>query len=215
VDDGPVLIAVLTFSLAAFLVVLLPGPDTLVVLRSLLRSGKASASRTVLGVLTGLTIWALAAAVGLAALLHASHDAYLGLRIVGAVYLCALGVQALRSRGSSTEFDHVDDAPRPRRRGLLGTGYGAGLATDLLNPKVGVFFVTFLPAFVPHGKPVGAVSLLFGAIFVAETAAYFALLLGAADRVVAALRVPRLRKRLDRATGIVLIGFGLRLATEP
>jgi len=59
------------------------------------------------------------------------------------------------------------------------------------------------------------VSLLFGAIFVAETAAYFALLLGAADRVVAALRVPRLRKRLDRATGLVLIGFGIRLATEP
>jgi threonine/homoserine/homoserine lactone efflux protein len=208
------MVALLTFSLAAFLVVLLPGPDTLVVLRSLLRAGKASASRTVLGVLTGLTVWALAASVGLAALLHASHDAYLALRIVGAVYLCALGVQALRSRGAGGALDHLDEAA-PRRRGLLGTGYGAGLATDLLNPKVGVFFVTFLPAFVPHGKPVGLVSLLFGAIFVAETAAYFALLLGAADRVVAALRVPRLRKRLDRATGLVLIGFGVRLATEP
>ena len=78
-----------------------------------------------------------------------------------------------------------------------------------------MFFVTFLPAFVPHGKPVGWVSLLFGAIFVAETAAYFALLLGAADRVVAMLRVPRLRRRLDRSTGLVLIGFGARLALEP
>jgi threonine/homoserine/homoserine lactone efflux protein len=209
-----VLISLLTFSFAAFLVVLLPGPDTLVVLRSLLRSGKAAASRTVAGVLTGLTVWAVAASVGLAALLHASSGAYLGLRIIGAVYLCVLGVQALRSRGASTEFADLGTV-RPRRRGLLGTGYGAGLTTDLLNPKVGVFFVTFLPAFVPHGEPVGAVSLLFGAIFVAETAAYFALLLGAAERIVAALRVPRLRRRLDRATGAVLIGFGLRLATEP
>src|SRR3954454_11558960 len=211
------MVAVLTFSFAAFLVVLLPGPDTLVVLRSLLRAGKASASRTVLGVLSGLIVWAVAASVGLAALLHASHDAYLGLRIVGAVYLCTLGVQALRSRGAGGALDHVADAGEvaPRRHGLLGHGYGAGLATDLLNPKVGVFFVTFLPAFVPHGKPVGLVSLLFGAIFVVETAAYFALLLGAAERVVAALRVPRLRKRLDRATGLVLIGFGVRLATEP
>ncbi|MDX6201159.1 MAG: hypothetical protein QOF82_2517 [Frankiales bacterium] len=208
------LISVLTFSFAAFLVVLLPGPDTLVVLRSLLRSGKAAATRTVAGVLTGLTVWAIAASVGLAALLHASSDAYLALRIVGAVYLCVLGVQALRSRGAGTEFAELG-AVQPRRKGLLGTGYGAGLTTDLLNPKVGVFFVTFLPAFVPHGEPVGAVSLLFGAIFVAETAAYFGLLLGAADRVVAALRVPRLRRRLDRATGAVLIGFGLRLATEP
>jgi threonine/homoserine/homoserine lactone efflux protein len=213
-DAGRVLISLLTFSFAAFLVVLLPGPDTLVVLRSLLRSGKAAATRTVAGVLTGLTVWAIAASIGLAALLRASSDAYLALRIVGAVYLCVLGVQALRSRGASNEFSELGEV-QPRRKGLLGTGYGAGLTTDLLNPKVGVFFVTFLPAFVPHGKPVGAVSLLFGAIFVAETAAYFALLLGAAERVVAALRVPRLRRRLDRATGAVLIGFGVRLATEP
>ena len=210
-----VLTSVIAFSFAAFLIVLLPGPDTLVVLRSLLRSGKASATRTVAGVLTGLTVWAGAASVGLAALLHASHDAYLGLRIVGAVYLCTLGIQALRSRGASSEFAVLEDGAQPPRRGLLGTGYGAGLATDLLNPKVGVFFVTFLPAFVPHGEPVGWVSLLFGAIFIAETAAYFALLLGAADRVVAMLRVPRLRRRLDRATGLVLIGFGARLALEP
>src|ERR1700712_3784979 len=98
------MVAVLTFSFAAFLVVLLPGPDTLVVLRSLLRSGKAAATKTVAGVLTGLTVWAVAASVGLAAVLRASSDAYLALRIVGAVYLCVLGVQALRSRGSSNEF---------------------------------------------------------------------------------------------------------------
>ena len=200
--------AVLTFSLAAMLIVLLPGPDTLVVVRNLVRDGRRTAFLTVLGVLTGLAVWVAAASLGLSALLRASHDAYLGLRVAGAVYLVYLGVQSLRSRSVVL----TEDAPV--RRGLLGRGFGAGLATDLLNPKVGVFFVTFLPGFVPSGQPVGVTSLLFGGIFVVETAFYFAVLLALAGRVTGWMNHPVVRRRLDRATGLVLIGFGARLATE-
>ena len=102
----------------------------------------------------------------------------------------------------------------PRRRGLLGEGFGAGLATDLLNPKVGVFFVTFLPGFVPAGQPIGVTSLLFGAIFVLESACYFAVLLVLAGRVLRWMNHPVVRRRLDRAAGAVFIAFGIRLATE-
>jgi threonine/homoserine/homoserine lactone efflux protein len=200
--------AVLTFSLAAMLIVLLPGPDTLVVVRNLVRDGRRTATLTVVGVLTGLAVWVTAAALGLSALLRASHEAYLGLRLAGAVYLVYLGVQSLRSRSV------VLTADAPVRPGLLGRGFGAGLATDLLNPKVGVFFVTFLPGFVPSGQPVGVTSLLFGAIFVIETALYFAVLLALAGRVTGWMNHPVVRRRLDRATGLVLIGFGARLATE-
>jgi threonine/homoserine/homoserine lactone efflux protein len=84
-----------------------------------------------------------------------------------------------------------------------------------LNPKVGVFFVTFLPAFVPHGEPIGAVTGLFGALFVIETGLYFLLFLSFADRLVAGMRRRRLRQWLDRSTGAVLVGFGIRLAIEP
>jgi threonine/homoserine/homoserine lactone efflux protein len=98
---------------------------------------------------------------------------------------------------------------------VIGTGYLAGLTTDLLNPKVGVFFVTFLPAFVPHGEPIGAVTGLFGALFVIETGLYFVLFLSFADRLVAGMRRPRFRRLLDRSTGAVLFGFGVRLAIEP
>ena len=156
-------VSLAAFTLAAILVVLLPGPDTLVVVRNLVRGGRRLAARTVLGVLSGLSTWVLTAALGLSAVLRASHDAYDGLRIVGAAYLIYMGFRSLRSRGRQ---------PSPGRR-LFGTGYVAGLLTDLLNPKVGVFFVTFLPGFVPHGYPVGWTTLLFGAIFVALTAAYF------------------------------------------
>jgi threonine/homoserine/homoserine lactone efflux protein len=149
----------------------------------------------------------------LSAVLRASHTGYDVLRIVGAAYLLWIGIQSLRSRTSLT--GGVADTSEPRRYGpLLGSGYASGLLTDLLNPKVGVFFISFLPGFVPHGQSVGRFTLLLGAIFVLETALYFVMLLGVADRVVAWVNDVRTRRRLDRAAGLVFIGFGLRLATE-
>ena len=205
------LTAILTFIPPAVLIVLLPGPDTLVVLRALVRQGRVTAARTVLGVLTGLSVWVTAASLGLAAVLKASETAYTVLRLTGAAYLLFIGVQSLRSR--TVELP-LDDTPATRRRSLLGSGYVAGLATDLLNPKVGVFFVTFLPGFIPAHQSVAVVSFILGAIFIALTAAYFVVMLGLATRVTSWMANARIRKRLDRATGGVLIAFGVRLATE-
>lgn len=201
--------AVIAFSLASALIVLLPGPDTLVVVRSLVRTGRRGAALTAAGVLSGAMVWVVGAALGISALLRASHDAYLVLRVVGGAYLVWLGVQSLRARGIPLH----DDVPAGRR-GLLGRGFGAGLATDLLNPKVGVFFVTFLPGFVPAGEPVGRTTLLFGTIFVVESAAYFAVLLLLARRVTAWMARPVVRRRLERVTGVVLVGLGARLVSQ-
>lgn len=206
------LTALLGFAAASALIVLLPGPDTLVVVRNLLRGGRRRAAATVVGVLSGLVIWVLAASLGLAAVLRASHTGYEVLRYVGGAYLVYIGIQALRSRAAPIG---LGEGPAPRRMGpLLGSGYVAGLATDLLNPKVGVFFVTFLPAFVPRGADVGWVTLALGAVFILETLVYFIALIGVADRVVSWMTDARTRRRLDRGAGLVFIGFGLRLATE-
>ena len=94
------------------------------------------------------------------------------LRLVGAGYLLLIGIQALRSRVLRQPLD----APA-QRRSIVGRGYRAGVMTDLLNPKVGVFFISFLPAFVPHGAPVTSVTLGLGALFVVETGLYFAVVL--------------------------------------
>jgi len=201
-------VAVAAFSLAAALIVLLPGPDTLVVVRELLRDGRARAAQTVAGVLCGLSVWVIAAALGLSALLRASEAGYIGLKIAGAAYLIWLGVQSLRMRRMAAATDE-----RPRKR-LLGRGFVAGFATDLLNPKVGVFFVTFLPGFVPHGYSVVGLSLLFGAIFILETALYFTVLLAVAKPVTRWMADHRIRRRMDTATGVVLIGLGVRLAVD-
>ena len=202
------LVAVATFTLAAVLIVLLPGPDTLVVVRNIIRGGRRAGILTASGNLCGLAIWVSAAALGLSALLRASHVGYEVLRVVGAVYLVWLGVSAWRTRAAA------QPALVDRRTGVLGTGFLAGFCTNLLNPKVGVFFVTFLPGFVPHGDPVGPTTLLFGAIFVVLSALYWILLLGLAARVTEWMQTPRIRRRLDAITGSILIGFGIRLATE-
>jgi threonine/homoserine/homoserine lactone efflux protein len=194
--------ALVTFALAAGVIVLLPGPDSMLMLRAIAVAGRAGAVRTAAGILTGVALWVTAAAVGLAALLRASEVGYTALRIAGAAYLLVLGVQTLRRRSA------------PDRKGVLGTGYAAGLACNLFNPKVGVFFVTFLPGFVPAGASVATSTLLFGAIFVAETLAYFAAMLLAVERLTGWLNDDVVRRRIERLSGAVLIGFGLRLATE-
>jgi threonine/homoserine/homoserine lactone efflux protein len=203
------LFALAAFTVAATLIVLLPGPDTLVTIRSIVRGGRSSGLATAGGILVGLTIWIGMAALGLAAVLRASELGYAVLRIVGACYLVWLGVQSLRAvrRGAPA----VEDRPR---RGLLGTGFTAGLTTNLLNPKVGVFFVTFLPGFVPSGYPVGATSLLFGGVFLVLSIAYYVVLLALASKVTGWMAAPRVRRRMDALTGTVLVGFGVRLAVE-
>jgi threonine/homoserine/homoserine lactone efflux protein len=199
--------AFLPFTAAAILIVLLPGPDTLVVVRNILFGGRRQGAMTALGNVCGLAIWVGVATFGLAAALRASQVGYDILRIVGATYLVWLGISALRTRRAGMEIT-------PGRRGLLGNGFSAGILTNLLNPKVGVFFVSFLPGFIPRQHGVAAASLLLGGIFLVLTAIYWVVLLALAGKVTAWLNRPAVRRRLSVITGVVLVGFGVRLATE-
>ena len=94
------------------------------------------------------------------------------------------------------------------------SGFWAGFLTDILNPKVGVFFVSFLPGFVPAGQSVGWITLGFGLWYAVLTALYFAALVAISTTVATWMGTARIRRRLDALTGLVLVGFGLRLATE-
>ncbi|WP_405497113.1 LysE family translocator [Nocardia sp. NBC_00511] len=205
-------VALISFTLTAIVLVLLPGPDTLVVVRSLVRGGRAAGTRTAAGVLCGLMVWVVAAALGLSALLQASRIGYDLLKIVGAGYLIWIGVQSLRAlRRTSAEESAGYRTASPLDR--LGN-FGAGLLTDILNPKIGVLFVSFLPGFVPDGSPIVWTTLGFGAIYVLLTALYCAGLVAASGAIENWLRAPAIRRRLDALTGVVLVGFGVRLATE-
>lgn len=214
------LVALISFTLASVLIVLLPGPDSLVVVRGLVRGGRRGGAATAAGVLCGLVVWVAAASLGLSALLQASRVGYDGLKIAGACYLTWIGVRSLLSvRRTPAEEAAVaiegDGPMAPARARLGGTGFVAGFLTDILNPKVGVFFVSFLPGFVPSGDhAVGLTTLGFGALFTVLTALYFLGLIAISGTVSSWMATPRIRRRLDAATGLVLVGFGLRLATE-
>jgi RhtB (resistance to homoserine/threonine) family protein len=208
--------ALLGFALAATLVILAPGPDFMLVMRNTVRGGRRAGWVTGCGTLSGLTVWALAAALGLSALLRVSHVAYDVLRFCGAAYLIWLGVTSLVSRrkrtgraGPAVDVAALGQAPvRP------GRAYLNGMLSNLLNPKISVFFMAFLPAFVPAGASASQFSLVLGAWFIAETGLWLAVVAWLADRGVRWLRRPTVQRWLERITGIVLIGFGLRLATE-
>jgi threonine/homoserine/homoserine lactone efflux protein len=218
--------ALLGFALASTLLILAPGPDSMLVMRNTLRGGRRSGWVTACGTLSGLTVWAVAAALGLSALLRVSHVAYDVLRFCGAAYLIWLGATSLGAfrRGGTSSARPAPGpgttrpAPDPGAPGgspaRPGRAYLNGVLSNLLNPKISVFFMAFLPAFIPAGDSAPGFSLVLGAWFIAETGLWLAVVAWLADRGVHWLRRPAVQRWMERVTGVVLIGFGLRLATE-
>jgi threonine/homoserine/homoserine lactone efflux protein len=204
--------ALLGFAAASTLLILAPGPDSMLVMRNTMRGGRRAGWTTACGTMSGLAIWALAAALGLSALLRVSQVGYDVLRFAGAGYLVWLGVTSLGLRRSTAE-----PAAPAAGRGRSGTGgraYVNGLLSNLFNPKISVFFMAFLPAFIPAGVSAARFSLVLGLWFIAETGLWLAALAWLASRGAQWLQRPAAQRWLGRITGIVLIGFGLRLATE-
>ena len=206
-----------TFALASTLLILAPGPDSLLVLRNTLRHGRRAGWITATGTMSGLLAWAAAAAFGLSALLRVSHLGYDALRLAGACYLLWLGVSSLwpfRGRRAGPAAEPPGPAgPAPPRAGWRRV-YLNGLLSNLLNPKIGVFFIAFLPGFIPAGSPAPLAPLVLGLWFAAETGAWLATLAWMAARGAGWLRRSTVQRWLERVTGIALIGFGLRLATQ-
>ena len=199
------------FLVLSVLLIIIPGPDTAIVTKHALLAGRRGGAFAALGVTIGLTIWTLAAAVGLAALLRASEAAFLALKIVGALYLIWVGIQLLRHPPVAAAGDSNG---RPANRSVAKKALRQGLLTDLSNPKVAVFFTSFLPQFV-HGDSNGFASLLLlGAIFCVLTLLWLLLYGALVGHGSSILRNARVRRALDRFTGVVFIGFGISLALE-
>jgi RhtB (resistance to homoserine/threonine) family protein len=203
----------LVFIGVAAIVILIPGPDTAVVTKNVLIHGRRTALGTSFGVSAGLSVWTLAAALGVASLLRASAVAFTVLKIIGALYLVWLGIQALRA-ASHAQADK--DARRAGVRQAIGPlgGFRQGFFSDLANPKIGIFFTSLLPQFVDPGRPVLVPFLVLGAVFVVMTVLWLSAYTVIAARASETLRRPRVKAALDRFTGVVLIAIGIRLAVE-
>lgn len=201
--------ALVAFCIAAGLLTIAPGLDTALVLRTAAAEGPRDAALAALGIVLGCLTWGAAVAFGLGALLAASELAFTALKWAGALYLVWLGLNLLLKPRSRFDFELPDGGGGPpARRSWLGRGY----FTNLLNPKVGVFYVSFLPQFLPAHVPAGPFILLLAVLHALMGIAWFGLLIVATRPIARALKRPAVIKRLDRLTGLVFLGFGVKLA---
>lgn len=207
--------ALIGFTVAATILTITPGLDTALVLRTLAVEGGRQAMSAGAGIVTGVLIWGVLAAMGVGALVAISATTHLLLQICGGLYLLWLGSQMLRSalRGNahqahqSLENDSADVSPVTTASLRW---FGRGLLTNLFNPKVGAFYASFLPQFIPTGVNPLLFSVLLAGIHAALGLTWFAMLAIAGGPLSRLLRRPAVVRGLDGLTGATLAGFGLR-----
>lgn len=227
----------LVFAGIAALLVITPGADMALVAKNALTGGRRAAFLTTLGVCTGCLVHAVASSVGLSAILARSAMAFEVVKTVGAAYLIFLGVQALREArrkeprggeeaGAAAPASTLSRAapastpPRaaparsPRGGPLSLPPFGQGFLTNLLNPKVALFYLTFLPQFVDPRRPVLAQSLLLAGVHIGLGLVWLTAYAAALGKLSEVFSRSAFRRRLEALTGAVLVALGLKLALE-
>ena len=224
----------LAFLGVSAVVICVPGPDTALTVRNALAGGRRCGVATAAGVATGQAVWTLATSVGIAELIQASEPAFLVMRTVGAAYLVALGLQSLwtasgirfpgRLRsptggpgtgpgGSRAPAGPGGSGPGARQRMRPGRALRQGMVSNLANPKMAAFFLSLLPQFASPAQGAGGIVGL-GLVFCVMTFGWLGLYSVVVDRARAVLSRSWVRRALDGVSGVVLVGFGARLALQ-
>ncbi|NLU70324.1 LysE family translocator [Streptomyces sp. HNM0574] len=216
----------LTFLGVSLVLTAMPGPDTLLVVRSGLR-GRAEAFAVGAGTAVSALAWGVAAAFGLAVVLQQSAVAFTVVKIAGAAYLLWLGAHTLwnarRSARAARKPDGGSEAEAPAEpsaggpapaSGSAWSGLRTGLIAGILNPKTGLFYVAVLPQVLPKDAPVLSSTLLFAVVDAAVVVAYMAVLASLAALLLPYLRRPKILRNAERVTGVSLIGLGAHAAVE-
>jgi threonine/homoserine/homoserine lactone efflux protein len=214
------------FAVVAVLAVMSPGPDFAIVARASLAGGRRAGVLATLGIGTGLLVHASAAAAGLSVIIAASATAFTVVKLAGAVYLLVLGVLALRGalRRRRTADPELADSAVPALPELPGSGrrsfataraaYAQGLLTNVLNPKVVLFFLSLMPQFIPAGASVVVWTSMLTAILVVAALSWFGLVAVLVVRLRGVLSRPRVTRLVEGTTGAIFIGLAGRLALQ-
>ncbi|MGO2779657.1 LysE family translocator [Glutamicibacter arilaitensis] len=200
--------AFLAFGVVAALMTLIPGVDTALILRSAITRGRGEAMLAALGICTGVFVWGVAAAAGASAILAASNLAYQVLTYAGAAYLVFLGGQMIY-RSLQKKRSPATRIPMPQSSYRT---YLTGLVTNVLNPKIGVFYIAAIPQFTPAGTNALLMGMGLSAVHVALTLAWAVALVYGVRIAGRWLGSAKSVSWMDRITGTVLIGFGLKVA---
>lgn len=203
--------ALWSFALVVGLLTLTPGLDTALILRTAALGRRKRAWGVVLGIQTGTLIWGAFTSLGVTAILTASHIAYEILRWAGVAYLLWMAARMVRDTFRPQNAAHAEVQAVTGADSLVG-GWRQGTVTNLLNPKMGVFYVAVLPQFIPADAPHFSMGLLLTAVHITLGMLWSSILIVSASALGAWLRKPRARKILDRVTGTVIAAFAMRMA---
>ena len=198
------------FTAVAVVLILTPGPDMALVTRNTVVLGRRAGLATSMGVCAGVLVHGCAAALGLSAVLRTSSTAFSAIKLAGAAYLVYLGIQAWRRAGRGG----TDDGLLGGRRARAGAPFRQGLLSNVLNPKLAIFFVTLLPQFIDSSQSAAARSLLLACVYAGLCAVWLVAFTFAMSRTRDVLRSPRVTRLIEGVTGTVLLAVGLRLAVD-
>jgi threonine/homoserine/homoserine lactone efflux protein len=203
--------ALLQFALVAALLTIIPGLDTVLVLRTAISNGRAPAFATAAGICTGTIAWGVAAAFGASALLAASEAAFTMLKVAGACYMAWLGVSMfIRTFRSGPALPPASPHVGPGAR----SAWLAGVTTSLLNPKVGVFYMAMIPQFLPQDVPPLLMGVLLPLVHNVEGMLWFAGIIVATQYARRWLQSAAAGKATDRIAGVVLVAFAAKIAAS-
>ena len=202
----------LAFAGIAAVLTITPGADMALVAKNVFTRGPKGSFATILGICSGLFVHATASALGLSAILAKSARAFEIVKWAGAAYLFYLGVMALRRaiKGVGPVNLNAHENAAKKREGWWG-GYSEGLFTNILNPKVALFYLTFLPQFIMPGDPVLRVSLFLASLHVAMGLVWLSIYSRALHKLNTKLAGGRVRRAIEAATGGLLMALGAKL----
>jgi threonine/homoserine/homoserine lactone efflux protein len=205
-----------TFLAISVVVIVTPGQDTALTIRNTLFGGRRAGSFTAVGVAAGQLVWTVAASAGVTALVVASEPVFATIRLAGAGYLVYLGITTLWSAKRGTDrHGMAPHGTEPAATCTSRRAFRQGLLSNLGNPKMVLFFSSLLPQFAPTGGPTFLGMLGLGLVFCAMTLGWLTAYAWLVARAGLVLRRPLIRRGLDAATGVILVGLGVRLAAEP
>ncbi|HDR7795734.1 TPA: LysE family translocator [Bacillus luti] len=202
----------LLFIIMSICLIILPGPDTAMATKNTLVAGKVGGVKTVLGTCVALLIHTLAAVIGLSALIVKSALLFSIFKYVGALYLIYIGIKALLAVKNKGSLDTEDVSINNDNEHA--SCFRQGFLTNLLNPKVAVFFLTFLPQFLNPNHNTFIQLLIMGLTYLVLTVIWFAFYIFLIDKISAFMKKPKTQSYIQGLTGVVLIGFGIKLALE-
>ncbi|MEI2393158.1 LysE family translocator [Priestia megaterium] len=200
------------FVITCIFLVILPGPDTAIMTKNTLTVGKQGGFKTMLGICCALSIHTFTAIVGLSAIIAKSALLFSIFKYIGSVYLIYLGIKSLWTLRNKNTTETIEPIAKSKYKNE--SSFKQGFLTNLLNPKIAVFFLTFLPQFVNHESHTFMPFLILGITYIVLTVVWYLFYIFLLNQISSFMKKPKTQKVIEGITGTILIGFGIKLALE-